>query len=472
MKIILYKFNKKSNSTAIPSNSTTKIEYDNAQVKSPSSINSPLVQLAKDNDPNGYNYIYIPSFKRYYFVQDITYNLGLWLVSCVTDVLASFRSDILSSTQYILRSSSSYDGNIVDTFYPTTSSVKSSISYLNSDVKMNISGSTLIQDYFTRKITTGGFIIGVLGGNNGGVTYYGTSYTGLKQIVEALTSYVPTDFGDLANGIKRELADPLQYIVSCTWYPYVTNDGGSSYQDMKFGNYSIRVNCGLISENDYVKVFNTTAQVPKHPKANSRGKYLNLSPYSRYRLLFEPFGDVNLDSLDLSDIDTLAFRWWIDYTTGEAKLGIFKDRDYTLNLGYYTTYYGIPIRLTQVSIDTVGLASNVVGGITSLATGNLGSIFSNIIGATESLQPRPNSLGSTGTFLQQFMAPCIYALFTDLVDDDVNNIGRPLCKKKVLSSLRGYALCGNSVVNYTTNLPLSIEADEVVGLLNSGVFIE
>ena len=187
MKVILYKFNKKSNSTAIPDNNTEKLELDNAQVKSPSSINTPLLQLAKDKDPNGYNYIYIPAFKRYYFVQDITYNLGLWLVSCVTDVLASFRSDILNSEQYVLRSASSYNVDILDCLYTTKAAAtgNTAISYAPNTVT-NIDTAGIIQNYFNVNYSDGYFLIGVISDNNSGITYYQLTYNGFSELMGSL----------------------------------------------------------------------------------------------------------------------------------------------------------------------------------------------------------------------------------------------------------------------------------------------
>lgn len=48
-------------------------------------------------DPTDYNYLYIPDFKRYYFITHIeSMRNDLWYVSCSVDVLESFKDDILN----------------------------------------------------------------------------------------------------------------------------------------------------------------------------------------------------------------------------------------------------------------------------------------------------------------------------------------------------------------------------------------
>lgn len=53
-----------------------------------------------------YNYCYIPDLKRYYYIDNISTEGGLVKISCRTDVLMSFKSDIKKSKQYVIRSQS------------------------------------------------------------------------------------------------------------------------------------------------------------------------------------------------------------------------------------------------------------------------------------------------------------------------------------------------------------------------------
>ena len=69
------------------------------------SITSPSI-LVEATSLVDYNYCYIPEFKRYYFISDITsVRNNLWRVSLKCDVLESFKSDILNSSCIINKQS-------------------------------------------------------------------------------------------------------------------------------------------------------------------------------------------------------------------------------------------------------------------------------------------------------------------------------------------------------------------------------
>lgn len=63
-----------------------------------------LLQLTNDiKDVSVYNYLYIPKFSRYYFIDSISTEGGLIRIDGRVDPLMSHKKDILASTQYILR---------------------------------------------------------------------------------------------------------------------------------------------------------------------------------------------------------------------------------------------------------------------------------------------------------------------------------------------------------------------------------
>lgn len=61
-----------------------------------SSIINPTFMIEHIN-PSGYNYCYISSFNRYYFINNITsVRNGLWRIECTVDVLMSFKNQIMN----------------------------------------------------------------------------------------------------------------------------------------------------------------------------------------------------------------------------------------------------------------------------------------------------------------------------------------------------------------------------------------
>ena len=61
-----------------------------------------------------------------------------------------------------------------------------------------------------------------------------------------------------------------------------------------------------------------------------------------------------------------------------------------------------------------------------------------------------------------------YKYFT-VVDENLAEIGRPLCQTKQISTLSGYILCQNADAQITGTQD---EADKINGYLNSGFFYE
>lgn len=70
----------------------------NGTLRGECSIISPIILFEADAVPTA-NYMYIPNFDRYYFINEIrSIRDGLWEVSGHVDVLQSYRSSILGQT--------------------------------------------------------------------------------------------------------------------------------------------------------------------------------------------------------------------------------------------------------------------------------------------------------------------------------------------------------------------------------------
>lgn len=94
--------------TTSPHNSLGKNLTDemslNGTLKDYNSISSPILTFNFNSLPH-YNYCYIPIFKRYYFITDITIKrMGVIELSLTVDVLESFKDDILNSRGVITKS--------------------------------------------------------------------------------------------------------------------------------------------------------------------------------------------------------------------------------------------------------------------------------------------------------------------------------------------------------------------------------
>lgn len=77
-------------------------------------ITKPIVTIESSNIPN-FNYVFIPQFNRYYFVNDVTsLSKNMWLLSLSVDVLMSFKDTIRSQNGFIVRNQYVFDADIDD----------------------------------------------------------------------------------------------------------------------------------------------------------------------------------------------------------------------------------------------------------------------------------------------------------------------------------------------------------------------
>ena len=88
----------------------------NGYLKNETSVKNPVILIEKTNPAlYNYNYLYIPDFKRYYFIpadgiKQIRSNL--WEISAKCDVLFSFMEDILANKCIIDKAENSPDANL------------------------------------------------------------------------------------------------------------------------------------------------------------------------------------------------------------------------------------------------------------------------------------------------------------------------------------------------------------------------
>ena len=82
-----------------------------------------LLQLTNDIEyVVKYNYVKIPKYDRFYYIDKVSTEGGLIRLDCRVDVLMSHKKDILRSSQYVLRQEKKYhNGYMYDNLLPITS---------------------------------------------------------------------------------------------------------------------------------------------------------------------------------------------------------------------------------------------------------------------------------------------------------------------------------------------------------------
>jgi len=517
--IVLYRFNKRPNSTRVPTSAGTTVP---CAMKSISSVITPIVEITDphmNNEIPLFNYAYIADFGRYYFIEDVRYDIGVWTLFLRCDVLASYKEDILNSRQYVLRSAVSYNPDLVDTFYNTyvdeqNAYAKQSASNDPEEYIPSTDTWQVKSRYFSGSIGDGCFVIGVVGTTLTGVNYYLMPSRVFRRFLDRGFQMVPSDMTDVSQGVAQSLYNYLQYVTYCKWFPVMPSTGNLSQYtavaEIPCGSQTVDVSATVGSgvpddcyhiDTNMVLEYREYIDIPRHPSAVTY-PYLNLSPYSQYSLYFQPFGCIPLDTTKIYGSDEIRCTWYVDFCTGSVELQLFADNGAMV----YTesTQIGVTIPISSLIVDwKVGLGLSALTwiktqaesitpeGISLAAFGNAHRNMNDVRTAIENTPDQNKNLidtvmdtisasmgqittkGQPASFLSYQMGrPFIFAFFMEQTAHDIARFGAPCCQNLRLENLPGFILCGNAIVDYSTGNPTVDEQNAIISMLNSGVYIE
>jgi hypothetical protein len=138
LNIKLYKNHSPSN--YVNKHLTDEITIENVRFKEDNflDIKHPrlLVNQWQDvENANGYNYLYIPKFNSYYYIDSISWTGSLADIQTLKrDVLMTFKEDILASVQYVTRQENRTNKYIVDNMLPIHSDHYYKVEQFGDDV--------------------------------------------------------------------------------------------------------------------------------------------------------------------------------------------------------------------------------------------------------------------------------------------------------------------------------------------------
>lgn len=467
-------FSKKENSTKQGSGGTNY----SCELKDPCSIINPVLRVNIGN-PSAYNYAYIAAFNRYYYVRDwVSETADIWEAHLRVDALASFKSNIIGSSHYVLRSASEYNEDIVDTLYPTNGNITISAgsgsvaAFSQSDI---ISVIGILNNNTSNKFGAAQYYV-ISQANQGALMGYlmGTVQTGNNAMVamEGIITAWASASDELKQGIAKALADPGQYITESYMLPYTIDTGAS--QTLKAGYFTLPsgITGAPVSGSATLKsITNITLTLPDHPQAATRGKYLNMSPYSRYWLYLGPFGIYPLDSSLVYNDRSITVAVYGDMN-GNISARIMV-AGHQVDVLHANVKCNFPVAQTTMNVGAaINAGTQTVMSAARLGMGDAGAILSGIssIGsAVDAGLPKLMSQGNQGTFVNTFDAFTAYGAFQEVVDDMNTERGRPLCEVKSLGSLSGFTMCADAEIEAPCTKE---EASEINSYLNNGFYIE
>ena len=507
MYVYFYTFTKRTNSTKIVD--ATSVERT-CQLKEATDMSAPTL-IIKDVSADWseiWNYCWIPKFKRYYFVNNWRWLNGVWECDLVIDVLASFKIEIGNMSEYVARSSYTFDSDIVDTSYASTAQV-------------SVQKTILTTGYYPAW-NSGFYVIGIISkesnATQGAICYYqmtSTQFARLRAYLLSDTFLTDQGLTNLADFIPADatkvIYNPFQYIVSCKWFPFadtaIPNNYKTSVSSISFGWWNtgtgfsanrIHSDCPVYDASNYYAFHN-------HPQS-ARGNWLNRYPYSQRIVKFPPFGDIVLsdDIIYTNRNSELKTRLIVDFITGISylELELVNNRNTVyeehLVIARESQDLSVDIQLAQVGRDYYGAQAtniknkiyefNATWGSADLVTEDLGKALSSgakmgvSLGQMEAYDtyvatdsylkanaPQVITSGANGSISGFVQQAYLIEYFYYIENDDNDHIGRPLSQVQTLKNIPGFIMIKNAdvAINCFEN-----ERALIKSFMSSGFFYE
>ena len=487
-----YSFSKKENSTKVPTSPVVPSAEYSCLLKDGSGVISPELEIATSANVSSWNYCYISDFGRYYFVSEWTYDNGQWIAKLTIDVLASWKTNIGSSTQYVTRSSYTYDPYVTDTFYPVKTV---------ADIRRSTFSATgAVQALDTTMLGSGAnFMVGIINNDNTNSAGAVTQYVMTPAQLDVMKRLLMTDNGWIGNvdpgaspvDIAKSQVDinPFQYITQCRWFPVpVPIIGDTPFNNIRFGWWQTTISAYKFY--GYSPVYQWKLDpTPQHSYADTRGKYLNSKGFASHFIDFAGF-HFDLDANMVAQTNKLYVELRIDFISGQACCWVKGEEEgglTTYNIAEEIQNLSVNVPLAAISfagdgwsgVPVVGgLLSSVAQGANAVAGSMYGShssqglITEHAIAANLGLNKIESSFmaGSGGLAgIASHPVPVLTSVFQFTADEDNASAGRPLCKNKTISSIPGFIKCNH------VEIELPATEQEIVSIKNymeGGFFYE
>lgn len=507
-----YSFAKKLNSTKRPAGTPRTYQ---CEVKTGCSAITPIIIIAGSNKEieDNYNYCYISNWNRYYFITDYYYDRGRWFITLDCDVLATWKPYIGGSSNFVLRSASNRNSNIADDkiiprFYNTTQSVKR-VSWFD-----NINGGTYVLG--VKGVISAGNI------NGGAVTYYVLPQQALIHLVRSLCDSDNSIYTDLNKEQLKTIYDPMQFIVSCRWFPFAVGRKAGNIKEVPLGWYTIAFtdadNVGLADV--YTYLYENRIEIP----FNSNNRYIRSSAFSTYNIYLPAYGVYELSGDFIADTDpeienpALDISLTVDTATGQGVYVIYRHSTIVLDtpIAVINCNVAVDIPMVATSISTCLTESTGVGSlneakrlavqsvampatafavsenrdVTNFIEDNIvtdnpkfhnrvagktleaaANVTTLALYAASPVTKNVNMVGGSGNRTQysDLGDILIYTYTTGYELPPYDIVGYPTMKKLQISTLSGYILCSNAQCEAPAT---SVELAKIISFMNGGFFYE
>lgn len=295
----------------------------------------------------------------------------------------------------------------------------------------------------------------------------------VRQLADFLWNADETKFNEIVKGLALMGENPMNGIIDLRLFPFnvALKNSATQAEPIVIGRTNTGVNGIKLTEN-----VNSLIDLGECTFFEKFKNFLDFEPYTTAQLYIPYIGVVPVSTAEFMG-HKISVKMIVDYTTGAGTAIVFKD---DIPFIYRNGVIGVSIPMTGT--DSASYASTVIGNVVSGVTGGVTSIASGNIGGMVSSAEKLYSGFATGTNYQtaSASAPAIstwqpqkcYFIIDRPILNVPDNYGRTVgyaCEQTgKLSDFNGFTVVSNPEISFKCT---ETEKTMLSQLLTSGVFI-
>lgn len=487
-------FAKRRNSTKVPTNQLS--DTRTVTLKETTSQDRPTFIVTGNN----FNYNYCEWDNKYYFIEDIeSLRNNEIAIHCILDPLATYKSYILASTQFVSYSSQAGNAWLADTRIPVLKSTVVSKATAAMSGLFNTSGFYVLsvvgkngcETYCVNKSTLTALISEIqhwqddaINSIVGGIPAPPTGSVTTEGAIDSLAAFLSSlqEAAVKSDFIGNAYANAPACIRSCIWVPFLLSAFSGGSHTIWLGNFETQQSG--FSLNATPTTGSTTVSIPWHFSDWRRG-------YCEDVYLYLPLvGMVGIASESLTHASSITVKYSATGTDGTVCYQVISGNEiigsyggqcsanYPIGINQQASAGEVITTLSAGASKTVNAAiqSNIspisaVAGVVGVGMEAVSATYNTANVANSTHLSCVGGIGGGAGVGLDLSITCYTVAHDTIVSpaDMKDTMGLPTMKPMALSSLTGFCQCANAHVEAPATAG---ELDAIDAMLNSGIFIE
>lgn len=477
MEIKVVSFSKRDKSTKQPD--LSNINSIQVNLKDDCTITRPTF-LLQSLMPLTNNYVYVPSWGRYYFINEQTIVNNMWEIQCVEDALASFKDDIGNTSAMVLYASGSTK-NIVDNRIPVLAPLIKGHSYKAPE------GFTFTDGQ------AGAVILGITGKGSFG-PYLMQNSTKITEMLNGVDAWTITSITSVVEASQQLFygGSAAECFKSAFKLPLVVGGGdvtSGNAEPLYLGNYPCKDSNGNAITGYHIDkpIISHGTEIDIPWQSSDWRRVSSLTTINVYI----PFcGMVTIPATECQGANKLHVQMAINVTSGDIAVQIRLNDANGQIIGNASGNCAIPTAYGSTGIDTTKFVQSNVAGVGSaaalgvtLATGGsalaLIGAGTALVGAALSLHQAEGGVASGsaglggGAIAALDKVIHVWVSQMQLTDSQANInpiLGKPYMGVATIGSFSGFVQTDN--FQFASSRAYASEISEINAALNYGIYYE